>query len=452
MNHRQRLALVIPGGAHTYSRGSDQFPSNAPDILVRGEGAWVWDANGRKYLDYGMSLRAVTLGYANPRVTEAACDAARQGNNLTRPSLLELEAAEMLVGMIDSADMVKFAKNGSNVTTAAVKVARSFTRRNLVCVPRQHPFFSFDDWFIGTTPMSRGIPREHDAHTRLFDYGRIETLEKIFSEHPGEVAAVMLEPATSHTWPCPPSCPSGISWENPCYLCPENGRNFLHSVQALCHRHGALLILDEMITGFRWHPGGAQRFFGLQPDLSTFGKAMANGFSVAALAGRREVMAVGAIEPEGGERTFLLSSTHGAEMCGLAAFLETARIYKEENVCRHLWKYGAQLREVLTEEAEKAGVKAYVRLVGPDIALALETLDSEGESSRGFLTLFAQEMVRHGVLMPWVAISTAHGEKELSLTRKAFRGALQTYQKALREGLCGLLEGPEIRPVFRAKN
>ena len=139
-------------------------------------------------------------------------------------------------------------------------------------------------------------------------------------------------------------------------------------------------------------------------------------------------------------------------MCGLAAFLETARIYKEENVCGHLWKYGAQLREVLTEEAEKAGVKGYVRLVGPDIALALETLDSEGESSRGFLTLFAQEMVRHGVLMPWVAISTAHGEKELSLTRKAFRGALQTYQKALREGLCGLLEGPEIRPVFRAKN
>jgi len=452
MNHRQRLEAVIPGGAHTYSRGSDQFPSNAPDLLVRGEGAWVWDAAGRKYLDYGMSLRAVTLGYAHPSVTEAVCNAARQGNNLTRPSLLELEAAETLVEMIEAAEMVKFAKNGSNVTTAAVKVARSFTGRELVCVPRQHPFFSFDDWFIGTTPMSRGIPREHFAHTRAFDYGRIETLEKIFLEHPGEVAAVMLEPATSHTWPCPPACPNEASWANPCHRCPENRKNFLHSVQALCRRHGALLILDEMITGFRWHPGGAQRFFGLQPDLSTFGKAMANGFSVAALAGRREVMAVGAIELEGGERTFLLSSTHGAGMCGLAAFLETARIYREEDVCGHLWKYGAQLRQVLKEEAGKVGLESYVKLVGPDIALALETLDSEKKPSRGFLTLFAQEMVRNGVLMPWVAISTAHGAKELSLTRQAFRGALQTYQRALLEGLHGFLEGPEIRPVFRAKN
>jgi glutamate-1-semialdehyde 2,1-aminomutase len=179
---------------------------------------------------------------------------------------------------------------------------------------------------------------------------------------------------------------------------------------------------------------------------------MANGFSVAALAGRREVMAVGAIEPEGGERTFLLSSTHGAEMCGLAAFLETARIYREEDVCGHLWKYGEQLRQVLKEEAGKVGLESYVNLVGPDIALALETLDSEKKPSRGFLTLFAQEMVRNGVLMPWVAISTAHGAKELSLTRQAFRGALQTYQRALLEGLHGFLEGPEIRPVFRAKN
>ena len=452
MSHRKRLASVIPGGAHTYSRGSDQFPANAPDLLVRGEGAWVWDADGRKYLDYGMALRAVTLGYAEPRVTEAACQAIRQGNSLTRPSLTELEAAEALVGIIASAEMVKFAKNGSNVTTAAVKVARSFTRRSLVCIPRQHPFFSFDDWFIGTTLMNRGVPREHVAHTRLFDYGRIETLEKIFSDHPGQVAAVMLEPATSHGLPCPASCPSGVSWEKPCHRCPENGKNFLLAVQALCRKEGALLILDEMITGFRWHPGGAQRFFGIEPDLSTFGKAMANGFSVAALVGRREVMSVGAIEPEGEERTFLLSSTHGAEMCGMAAFLETARIYREEDVCGHLWGYGAQLRQVLLEEAEKAGVQRHVRLVGPDIALALETLDVEGNPSRGFLTLFAQEMVRHGVLMPWVAVSTAHRAPELEHTRRAFRGALQTYQQALREGLYKFLEGPEIRPVFRALN
>lgn len=452
MNHRKRLASVIPGGAHTYSRGVDQFPANAPDLLVRGEGAWVWDAAGNKYLDYGMALRAVTLGYAEPRVTEAACQAIRKGNSLTRPSLVELEAAEALAGMIASAEMVKFAKNGSNVTTAAVKVARAFTRRDLVCVPRQHPFFSFDDWFIGTTAMSHGVPREHVVHTRLFDYGRIGTLEKIFSDHPGQVAAVMMEPATSHGLPCPSSCAAGVSWVRPCHRCPENGKNFLLEVQALCRKEGSLLILDEMITGFRWHPGGAQRFFGVEPDLSTFGKAMANGFSVAALVGRREVMSVGAIEPEGSERTFLLSSTHGAEMCGMAAFLETARIYREEDVCGYLWGYGGQLRQALLEEAEKEGVQRHVRLVGPDIALSLETLDAEGNPSRGFLTLFAQEMVRHGVLMPWVAVSTAHRAPELEHTRRAFRGALQVYRQALHQGLHKFLHGPEIQPVFRARN
>ena len=155
-NYQDRLNKVIPGGAHTYSRGDDQFPSNAPQILVRGDGAYVWDADGKKYLDFGMALRSVTLGYANKRVNEAAIMQIKNGNNLTRASIVELEAAELLTQIIPGAEMVKFAKNGSNATTGAAKIARAYTKRRYICVPRQHPFFSFDDWFIGTTPLQRG--------------------------------------------------------------------------------------------------------------------------------------------------------------------------------------------------------------------------------------------------------------------------------------------------------
>src|SRR4051812_9354393 len=292
MSYQDRLQRAIPGGAHTYSRGDDQYPSNAPQILERGKGAYVWDAEGTQYLDYGMALRAVTIGYANERVNAAAAREMAKGVNLTRASMTELEAAELLVDLIPSADMVKFGKNGSNVTTAAVKIARAFTGRRYVCIPRQHPFFSFDDWFIGTTALKRGVAMEQAASTLVFDYNDLASLEALFADHPGEIAAVMMEPAT-HIVPAG-GCDVVEQWpDHDCAACPGCRTNFLHQVRALTEREGALLIFDEMITGFRWHLGGGQAYFGVTPDLSTFGKAMANGFSLAAVTGRREVMEVG---------------------------------------------------------------------------------------------------------------------------------------------------------------
>jgi glutamate-1-semialdehyde 2,1-aminomutase len=451
MSYQDRLNAVIPGGAHTYSRGHDQFPANAPQVLDRGQGAWVWDAEGKRYLDYGMALRAVTLGYAYPTVAEAAYREVLKGNNLTRPSLVELEAAELIVDLIPSADMVKFAKNGSNVTSGAAKVARAYTGRRYICIPRQHPFFSFDDWFIGTTPMARGIPQTHAASTLVFDYADIGTLEALFAQHPGQIAGVMLEPATAQV-PCPTGCTNQLSWQSPCRDCRHNGENFLHAVQRLCRANGALFILDEMITGFRWHLQGAQHYFGVDPDLSTFGKAMANGFAVAALTGRREIMEVAAINRPGAERTFLLSTTHGAEMSGLAAFIETVRVYRERAVCEHLWRYGEKFRNGFTAVARECGVAGQFRLEGPAIAMNFVTLDAAGKPSLELRTLFCQEMIRHGVLMPWIAFSLAHGDEELDLTLSAARKALTVYAKALSDGVGRYLEGPAVKPVFRAFN
>lgn len=450
---RARLHRAIPGGAHTYSRGDDQFPVIAPPLLVRGKGAHVWDSAGTRYLDYGMALRAVTLGYADPRVNAAAAAEMDKGVNLTRATLTELQAAETLIGLVPSVEMVKFGKNGSNVTTAALKIARAYTGRRYVCVPRQQPFFSFDDWFIGTTALKRGIPSDQATTTLIFDYNDIASLQALFDAHPGEIAAVMLEPATAQTPHPTDSRDTQAKWPASTYeSCPGAEENFLQQVQRICRQDRALFILDEMITGFRWHLSGAQTFFGVQPDLTTFGKGMANGFSVAAVGGRREIMEVGSIDRVGMERTFLLSTTHGAEMPGLGAFLETVRVYREEDVVGHLWRYGKSLQDGIASVAARHGLSSLVHTDGPAIALNYVTRDRDGQISLPLRTLLAQELLKRGVMMPWIAISQSHGASELEQTLEALDGALSVYVQALDGGVENFLQGPAIRPVFRTHN
>ena len=447
---RARLHRAIPGGAHTYSRGDDQFPAIAPPVLSRGKGAYVWDTHGNRYLDYGMALRAVTIGYADERVNAAAIRQIDNGVNLTRATEIELEAAELICDLIPCAEMVKFGKNGSNVTTAAVKIARACTGRRYVCVPRQHPFFSFDDWFIGVTAIKRGTLPDHAATTLVFDYNDIGSLKALFDQYPDQIAAVMLEPAT-HVWPLradgtpgrPPEYGAGPG---------DFAGGFLHQVRDVAHAHGALFILDEMITGFRWDLRGAQATFGIEADLATYGKAMANGFSLAAVVGKREFMSVGSIDTPGMERTFLLSSTHGAEMPALGAFVEATRINAAEDVPAHLWAYGARLKACLAEAAGRHGLQDHVFMEGPAIALNYVTRDADGAPSLPLRTLFAQEMLRRGVMMPWLAISQAHGDTELAMTVDAFDGALAVYRRALDGGVDTQLSGPAIKPVFRTHN
>ncbi|CAG0938212.1 partial glutamate-1-semialdehyde 2,1-aminomutase, partial [Candidatus Brocadiaceae bacterium] len=397
MNYQERLLKAIPGGAHTYSRGYDQYPSNAPQILTRGKGVFIYDPEGKKYLDYGMALRAVNIGYAEDEIDAAAIEQIKNGNNLTRPSMVELEAAELLVELIDSVDMVKFTKNGSTAVSAAVKLARAHTGRELVARCAEHPFFSYDDWFIGSTPLTRGIPQETIEKTKMFRYNDITSLEALIERHPGEFACVVLEPAATEE--------------------PKDG--FLQRVQDLCRAHGIVFILDEMITGFRWHMKGAQHIYGVTPDLCTFGKAMANGFSVACIAGKREIMELGSIEFEGRERVFLLSTTHGAEMCGLGAFVATTRFMQQHKVVEHLWDYGRKLTAMMQRQAEAHGIGHSFKIGGVPCSPFYLTLDASGANSLGLRTLFSQEMIRNGVLMPWIALSYRHGEEELVATERA---------------------------------
>lgn len=446
---RKRLQATIPGGAHTYSRADDQYPKNAPAILTRGKGCYVWDPQGRRYLDYGMALRAVTIGYAHIKVTKAAIDEIKKGNNLTRASVTELEAAELLGRLFPGQPMVKFAKNGSTVTTAAVKIARAFTVRKYVAFPKEHPFFSYDDWFIGSTPMERGIPGENKSLSLRFSYNDLSSIEQLFSEHPNDIACVIMEPATYES-PCGPHHAKHSM--KSCNRVARPHHNFLHQVRDLCRKHGSLFILDEMITGFRWHLHGAQHYFDVEPDMSTFGKGMANGFSVAALVGKREIMKIGGIDEPGAERVFLISTTHGAEMSGLGALKKVIELYKKLGVVDHLWKYGTQLIDGMNGIAREMGIGDRVYLDGYPCSPYYFTKDSRGEMSLEFRTLFVQELLRHKILMPWIALSFAHGDRELDMTLEATRKALKVYSKALNGDIRKFLKGKPIQPVFRKFN
>jgi glutamate-1-semialdehyde 2,1-aminomutase len=417
MNYRERLERVIPGGAHTYSRGADQFPSNAPQILASGKGAYVFDSDRRKYLDYGMGLRAVACGYANDEIDSAAVHEIWNGNCLTRPSLIELGAAELFVDLI-GCDMVKFCKNGSTAVTAAVKLARAYTGLDLVIRCAQHPFFSYDDWFIGSTSKPHGVPESIQDQTLLFDYNDVFKLESVLSA----VACVVMEPATTHS--------------------PDPG--YLEKVRALCDRHGVVLIFDEMITGFRWDIRGAQHFYGVKPDLSTFGKAMANGYSVACVAGRREIMELGDRKHD----VFLASSTHGAEMCGLGAFVATVDFMRTHDVIRHLWSYGEKLIKTIRRAAVTHGLDHHFDVGGIPCSPWYAAKDGDGKNSLAFRTLFQQEMCRHGVLMPWIALSYAHGPAEFAKTEAALDASFTVYRKALEDGVDRYLAGPQVVPVF----
>lgn len=441
MNNRTAQELAhkyIPGGAHTYSRGDDQFSSNAPAILKRGKGAYVWDLEGEKFLDYGMGLRSIAIGYDEDRISEAAFREIKNGNNLTRASEIEIIAAEKICNFIPSMEMVKFAKHGSAVTSASVKLARAVTGKKMIVRCFEHPFFSYDDWFIGNTVINNGVPEDVQKLTVNFNYNNIKSLEAIFDKYKNQIACVIMEPATS------------VEPIQSIYF-PENGKNFLHDVQHLCKTNSALFIVDEMITGFRWHNKGASHLYNVDPDLITFGKAMANGFSVAALGGKREYMERGGIQHKH-ERVFLTSTTHGAEMCGMGALVETIKIYEEKNISKHMWDFGSKLITGTNTIAKELGIQDYFSISGIACSPAYTTLDRNKEMSWGLRTLFNQEMIKQKVIMAYVSISFSHGETELDITLNAVRSALKVYQNALNEGYEKYLKGHVIKPVFRKFN
>ncbi|MGW7127589.1 glutamate-1-semialdehyde 2,1-aminomutase [Streptomyces bobili] len=425
----ERLHALIPGGAHTYAKGDDQYPENLAPVISHGHGAHVWDIDGNRYIEYGSGLRSVSLGHAHPRVTEAVRRQLDRGSNFVRPSVVEVEAAERFLATVPTAEMVKFAKNGSDATTASVRLARAATGRARVALCADHPFFSVDDWFIGTTPMSAGVPAATEDLTVAFPYGDLAATEELLTRYRDEVACLILEPAT-HTEPPP---------------------GYLAGLRELADRHGCVLVFDEMITGFRWSEAGAQSLYGVVPDLSTFGKALGNGFAVSALAGRRALMELGGLR-HSGDRVFLLSTTHGAETHSLAAAMAVQTTYVEEGVTARLHALGERLAAGVRDAAAAMGVGDHVVVRGRASNLVYATLDENGQPSQEYRTLFLRQLLAGGVLAPSFVVSNALDDADIDRTVEVVAQACAVYRKALDAAdPAPWVAGRPVKPVFRRR-
>lgn len=426
----EEIHNLIPGGSHTYSKGDDQFPENAPAAISHGKGARVWDLDGNEYIDCSMGLTSVSIGHAYEPVVQAVCEAAARGTNFQRPAVIERDAARLFLDTVQSGDMVKFAKNGSTVTTAAVKLARAFTGRNRVAVAREHNFFSYDDWFISTTPCKRGIPEVTLPMTTAFSYNDFASVEALFVDRDHDIACLIMEPAK--------------------FEMPRNG--FLQKVAELCRDRGVLLILDEMVSGFKWSLRGAQGYFDVKPDLSTWGKGIANGFSACALTGRADVMELGGIRSEGEDKLFLISSTHGAETTGLAAMIATIEAYNRHQMIDSNWARGAIYKQRLEEVVAQHGLASHLQLTGPACLFGLICCNAEGVAGDpGFRTLMMQEMIGRGVLFQGLFYTTwSHQQPEMNHVVRAFDESCAVYRRAVDSGsVDGLLVGPAVKAVFR---
>lgn len=415
----KRAEARVPGASQTFSKGPNQFVRGASPLFIEcGQGARVWDVDGHEYLDFAMGLCAVSLGYADPDVNAAVACQLERGIIFTLPHPLEAEVAELLCRLIPCAEMVRFGKNGSDATSGAVRLARAFTGRDLIAACGYH---GWQDWYIGTTTRNLGVPKAVRDLTRTFTYNHIETLERIFDDHLGHVAAVIMEPV-------------GVEEPSP---------GFLESVRDLCTLNGALLIFDEVITGFRLALGGAQEHFRVVPDLACFGKGMANGFPLSALVGRRDIMRLL-------EEVFF-SFTAGGEVASLAACIATIEKMKRESVIPRLWRQGERIRDHANRVSERTGTASAIKCVGLGPRSVMNFALSNGEPWWELKSLFQQECIRRGLLFTGAHnMAFTHGDDEVSAACDVYDEVFPLVADAIRRGdVAARLEGPPVEPVFR---
>ena len=435
--YRAAIHQLIPGGAHTYSKGDDQFPENAPAAISHGKGAYVWDVDGNKYLDCSMGLTSVSLGHAYTPVIDAIKQELEKGVNFQRPSYIEKEMAETFLSLIPQHDRIKFSKNGSTATTAAVKLARAHTGRKLVAFPADHPFYSYDDWFIGKTTCNKGVPEEISDLTVTFRSCDIESLKALFEQYPNQIAAVITEPEKPHCSNC---------------NCSISTAAYLEKAIELTQANGGVFILDEMVTGFKVDFPGAISKYNLKPDLATWGKGIANGFSFCALTGKKEIMDLGGIVNEGEEKVFLISTTHGGETHAIRAGIKTIEEFKTKNVIKHIHRVGDEFIEKAKKLIQENQLDKFIEVSASSWMITFLFKNRHAEICNGHRTYFLQQMISYGVLFQGAFVPCfTHDEKAISDFMSAFNQCLIDYKAILKQDYTTALIGNSTKAVFRKK-
>lgn len=416
-----RSLKVIPSGAQTFSKKHNQYVRGvAPAFLQSGSGSRVTDVDGNRYIDYVQALLPNILGYAHPEVNRAVAEQVNSGNSFSLPHPIEVQLAERLTRLIPCAEMVRFGKNGSDATTGAVRAARAFTGRERIACCGYH---GWQDWYIGSTTRNAGVPAAVRELTSPFRYNDLASLEALFHNHPNEFAAVIMEPFN--------------------FVEPEPG--FLASVRELARKNGALLIFDEICSGFHLGLGGAQKLFGVTPDLACFGKAMANGFSISCVVGRADVMQIF-------DEVFM-SFTFAGEAGPMAAAMKTIDILESTDALARMESNGRTLQDGLTVMIAEAGLEKRIRCTGRPQWSLLKFTDARGNDDVLLKNLFQQEAVKRGILiLATHNMTAAHDNVAVKETLEAYAHVLKTLALWLQDSTpARYLQGEMSQPVFRVR-
>jgi glutamate-1-semialdehyde 2,1-aminomutase len=416
-----RALKTVPLGSQTFSKSKTQLPEGiSPFFASKGKGAYLWDVDGNQYIDFANSLAAITLGYNDPDVNQAVMEQIQNGTIYSLAHELEFKVAEKIVEMVPCADMVRFGKNGSDATAGSIRLARAYTHRDHVLVCGYH---GWQDWYIGSTTRDLGVPQVVKDLTHKFIYNDINTLESKLNELKSKVAAVILEPVN--------------------VFAPEN--DFLQKVKELTHKHGAVLIFDETITGFRYANGGAQEFFGVIPDLATFGKGLANGYPVSAIAGKAEIMKL--------MEEIFFSVTFGGETLSLAASYAVLNKLQREPVIKTLFETGEEIINQLNQLISEFKLEQIFSVSGYPVWSFFIIKDTDQFNSWELKTLLLQEMFVNGIFTIGTHnISYSHSEKDVEQLIGSYRKYFEKVKIALEtNSLKSLLQCEPLKPLFKVR-
>ena len=418
----ERALNSIPLASQTFSKSAMNFPRRAsPLFLERGQGAYVWDYDGNKYIDYVLGLMPIVLGYCDPDVDDAIRKQLNNGIIFSLPSDLEIQLAEKLTELIPCAEMARFGKNGSDVTSAAIRLARAYTGRDRIAVCGYH---GWHDWYIGTTARNLGVPECVKNLSSKFIFNDLDSLESLLKSDPAGFSVVILEP-------------TGV-------IEPEKG--FLEGVRKLCDQYGVVLVFDEIVTGFRVDMGGAQRKYGVTPDLATFGKAMANGMPISAIVGKRKIMKL--------MDDIFFSGTFGGETLSLAAAIATIDKLENINAPELFERTGKFIHNAVQSIITDYNLDHIISITGPSWWPRI-VVDAYGKNSQIEMnTLLRQELIEHGIFMGGgFNLSIAHNDDNIiSETLIGIHQALERFSTYLKtDNPMSNLRGELIKPVFKVR-
>jgi len=414
--HLKRAEKTIPLGSQTFSKSRTQYPVGVSPLYIdRARGCHVWDVDGNKYIDLVSSLASITLGYNNREIGFAVRKQLRKGVIFSLPGMLEAEVAEMICELVPSAEMVRFGKNGSDATSAAVRLARAYTGKNKVLVCGYH---GWQDWFIGSTSRNKGVPKAVSELTQSFEFNDLESFNKAITA--GDIACVVMEP---------------MNVNYPAF-------GFLEEIREVTQRLGIILIFDETITGFRFTSGGAQQLFGVTPDLSTFGKGLANGFPLSAVVGKREIM----MEME----NIFFSGTFGGELLSLTSAKEVLIKHLKNEVCHNLAEIGNSLNTITTEAINRNGLSNVLSTSGHPTWIFLNWNSTDEYTANQMKTYFLQECFKFGlIVLNSHNVTLAHSQKILGKIGDIYSTILGNLNESIYVGnLDKLLKVEPLTPLF----